>query len=395
MIDPPPRTLRSDYMRFAKLDTAARFNLASSGVADCAMANLGAEIGSLKLHGSNSYGYAPLVEAVADRFSIDPACVVMPGGGASFANHLALAALITPGDKVLIEEPTYELILRTLEYLQARVTRFDLRLENDWGLDPEQVARRLTPETRLVVLTNLHNPTGALATPATIAAVAAAAGVGARVLIDEVYLELMFMDGVAFTSFRSDGNIVVTSSLTKAYGLSGLRCGWILAPPELAEQMRRLNDLFASQPAHIAEQLGVVALNRLDELRARATAILDENRAAYREILGGHPALEQSMFDQGTTVFPRVAGGPGSGDRLFRTLMDRFDTSLVPGRFFGRPEHVRIGMGQDPEATREGLLRVRAVLDEIASHPRDDVFDSPAVDLENHAQGVAETRESF
>ncbi len=366
MIDPQPRTLRSDYMRFAKLETAARFNLASSGVADCVMADLGAEIGGLELHGSNSYGYAPLVEAIAGRFSVDPACVVMPGGGASFANHLALAALIEPGDEVLIEEPTYELILRTLEYLKAKVARFGLRLEEGWALRPDEVARRITPETRLVVLTNLHNPTGALAAPETIAAVAAAADrVGARVLVDEVYLELLFADGVAFTSFRPDGNIVVTSSLTKAYGLSGLRCGWILAPPEIAERMRRLNDLFASQPAHIAEQLGVVAVGRLDRLRARATAILAENRAAYREILGGHPALEQAIFEHGTTVFPRMAGGPGSGDRLFRDLMDRYETSLVPGRFFGRSEHVRIGLGQDPVTTRIGLERVRSVLDEL------------------------------
>jgi aspartate/methionine/tyrosine aminotransferase len=368
VIASPPRTLRSDYMNFAKLGTAARFVLASSGVADCAMSDLGADIGDLELHGANSYGHPPLLEAIADRFAVPRECVVMPGGGASFANHLALAALLSPGDTVLIEEPTYELIVRTLEYLQARVARFDLRLEDGWALDPATVARHLTSETRLVVLTNLHNPTGALASPETIAAVAkAAADVGAKVLIDEVYLELLFHDGAAFTAFRPDGNIVVTSSLTKAYGLSGLRCGWILAPAELAEKMRRLNDLFASLPAHVAEQLGVVAMGRLDKLRARATAILDENRAAYREILGGHPALEQAIFDQGTTVFPRVAGGPGSGDRLFRTLMDRFETSLVPGRFFGRSEHVRIGMGQDPVMTRIGLERVRAALDELAS----------------------------
>lgn len=365
MNDIPPRTMRSDYMNFAKLGTAARFGLASSGIADCAMSDLG-EVGDLALHGSNPYGYVPLVEAVADRFAIPTECVVMPGGGASFANHLALAALLSPGDEVLIENPTYELIVRTLEYLQAGVTRFDLLARNDWALDAATVAARVTPKTRLVVLTNLHNPTGALASPQTIAAVAkSAADVGAMVLIDEVYLELLFRDGRAFTAFRPDGNIIVTSSLTKAYGLSGLRCGWILAPAEIAERMRRLNDLFASLPAHIAEQLGVVAFTRLPALRARATEILDENRAAYRDILGGHPALEQTVFDHGTTVFPRVAGGEGSGDRLFRTLMDRFETSLVPGRFFGRSEHVRIGLCQRPAVTREGLLRVRAALDEL------------------------------
>ncbi len=357
---------RSDYMRFAKLDTGAKYVLASSGVADCAMTDLGAALDELNLHGVNAYGYPPLVEAMAGRFGVDPGCVVMPGGGASFANHLALAALVEPGDEVLVENPTYELIVATLGYLRAKVTRFDLTLAEGWRLDADTVAGRLTDKTRLVILTNLHNPTGALTAPETIIAVAnAAAKVGARVLIDEVYLELMFRDRAPFTSFRPDGDIVVTSSLTKAYGLSSLRCGWILAPAALAERMRRLNDLYASLPAHLTEQLGLIALDRLGALRARATAILETNRAAYREILGGHPALEQVIHDHGTTVFPRVAGGPGSGDRLFRTLMDRFETSLVPGRFFGLSEHVRIGLGQDPITTRIGLERVRAALDEI------------------------------
>ena len=218
------------------------------------------------------------------------------------------------------------------------------------------------------MLTNLHNPTGVLASQNTIAKVAAgAAKVGANVLIDEVYLELLFHDGKAFTAFRPDGNVIVTSSLTKAYGLSGLRCGWILAPPNIAERMRRLNDLFASLPAHVAEQLSVVALSRLPALRARATAILNENRAAYREILGDHPALEQVIFDQGTTVFPRIAGGSGSGDRLFTLLMERYETSLVPGRFFGRSEHVRIGLGQDPANTRRGFENLRAALDTLVA----------------------------
>jgi hypothetical protein len=171
-------------MRFAKLDTAATYGLASSGVADCTMAELGASLDDLALHGPNSYGYAPLVERIADRFAIDPTHVVT-AGGASFANHLALAALVSPGDEVLVEDPTYELILSTLGYLQAVLRRFPRRPEAAWRLDPQAVAAHLTPRTRLVVLTNLHNPTGALASVDEIAAVAqAAAAVGALVVID-------------------------------------------------------------------------------------------------------------------------------------------------------------------------------------------------------------------
>jgi hypothetical protein len=356
----PGRVLQSDYMRFAKLDTATRYGLASSGVADCTMADLDIGLDDLALHGPNAYGYAPLVERIAGRFGIDTACVVT-AGGASFANHLALAALVSPGDEVLIEDPTYELIVSTLGYLQADLRRFPRRPADGWRLDPETVADRLTSRTRLVVLTNLHNPTGALASDEEIAAVARAADqVGALVLIDEVYLELMFRSGAARTAFRPEGNIVVTSSLTKAYGLSGLRCGWILAPDYLAQRMRRLNDLYASLPPHLAERLSVVAFDRLPALRARANALVDANRAAYREILGGHPALDQTIFDQGTTVFPRLAAGDGDG--FFARLMSRYETSVVPGRFFGRPDHIRVGLGGDPAMTRGGLERIKAAL---------------------------------
>jgi aspartate/methionine/tyrosine aminotransferase len=357
----PARTVQSDYMNFAKLETHAPYNLATSGVADCTLGDLNLSLDDLELHGPNAYGYAPLAEAVAARLGIDPACVVVPGGGCSFANHLAMAALLSPGDEVLIEDPTYELLVSTLGYLQADIHRFQRRPEDGWALDPDAVAAGLTARTRLVVLTNLHNPSSALADEASIRAVAqAAARVGAKVLIDEVYLELMFRDGTARTSFRPDGDIVVTSSLTKAYGVSGLRCGWILAPADLAQRMRRLNDLFGVLPPHVSERMGVVAFQRLAALRSRANAMIDANKAAYREFLGDHPALDQVVFDQGTTVFPRLRSG--DGDALFERLTHQYETSIVPGRFFGRPDHIRVGLGGDVAMTRTGLERLARAL---------------------------------
>jgi hypothetical protein len=353
------RTLSSDYMNFAKLETGARFNLASSGVADCRLSDLDVGLADLELHGLNEYGYPPLGQRIAERFGVDPACVVIPGGGCSFANHLAMAALVAPGDEVLIEDPTYELLTSTLRYLGANPVPFPRSPEMAWRLDAKAVAFRMTPRARLVVLTDLHNPSSAMADEADIAAVAEAAA-GAWVLVDEVYRELTFANGAARSAFREDGNIVVTSSLTKAYGLSGLRCGWILAPARLAERMRRLNDLFGVKPPHVAERLAMAAFDRLAELRARAEAMTNVNRAAYREILGSHPDLDQTLFDQGTTAFPRLIRGNG-GD-FFRLLMRKFETSVVPGGFFGARDHIRIGLGGDPVQTREGLTRISDAL---------------------------------
>jgi len=352
---------QSDYMQFAKLRTAARYTLASSGVADCTIEDLALPPDALALHGPNAYGYPPLIERIATRFSIDEGCVVMPGGGTSFANHLALATILRHGDEVLIEHPTYPLITDTLRYLGAAIRTFPRRPETAWQINPETIASALTSRTRLVILTNLHNPSGSLTEAAIIDVIAtAAAKVGALVLIDEVYRELLFTTGDATTSFHPDRNIVVTSSLTKAYGLSGVRCGWCLAPAPLADRMRRLNDLFGSLPPHPAECMAVAAFDRLDYFRARGTALITANRAAYAEILGDHPALEQFPCPQGTTMFPRLRHT--DGDALYDLLMASFETSLVPGRFFGYPDHVRIGLGAELVQTREAMLRVATAL---------------------------------
>jgi aspartate/methionine/tyrosine aminotransferase len=359
---PKPMARQSDYMRFAKLETGGRYNLATSGVADCALSDLDFRLDDLALHGPNAYGYPPLVERIAARSGAPQACVVVPGGGCSFANHLAMAAVLEPGATALVEDPTYELLLSTLAALSVKVRRFQRRPKADWRLDADDVVARIDGLTRLVVITNLHNPTGSLATRADIAAIGRrAAEMGAWVLVDEAYLELAYPDGEAVGAFDPEGRIIVTSSLTKVFGLSGLRCGWILAPAHLAQKMRRLNDLYGVVPPHIAERLAVVAFDQLARLRTRADALIGPNRAAYRELLGAHPALDQVMLDQGTTVFPRLRAG--DADAFAARLARDFETSLVPGRFFGRPDHIRIGLAGDTAMTRAGLERVAEALE--------------------------------
>ena len=129
----------------------------------------------------------------------------------------------------------------------------------------------------------------------------------------------------------------------------------------LAERMRRLNDLFGVHPPHVAERMAVVAFDRLSPLKARADAITQANRTAYCALLAGHPRLEQTIFDQGATVFPRLVGT--DGDAFFRQLTANFETSVVPGRFFGMPDHIRIGLGADPATTSECLARIASALD--------------------------------
>jgi aspartate/methionine/tyrosine aminotransferase len=153
----------SDYMHWSKTQSRARFNLATSGVAPFPLRELPVQLETLEINGLNDsgYGYPPLQKAVAVHHGVDPDCVV-ESAGTSMANHLAMAAILEPGDEVLIEHPAYGPILDVAQYLQANVKRFLRIKEIGWAVDPQAILHCITPKTRLIVITNLHNPTSAL-----------------------------------------------------------------------------------------------------------------------------------------------------------------------------------------------------------------------------------------
>src|SRR4051812_47426941 len=151
----------SAYMQWAKLSSAAKYNLAGSGIASYPLAKLGISEGQLEINGQNSYGYAPLVDAIAERFGVPHECVFTTAGTA-MANHMALAATTEPGDEILMEQPTYELLLRAAEYLGLVIKRFQRLEAAGFQPDLEDLKRKLTAKTKLVVVTNMHNPSGVL-----------------------------------------------------------------------------------------------------------------------------------------------------------------------------------------------------------------------------------------
>ncbi len=356
------RHKHSDYMHWSKTQSRARFNLATSGVAPFPMGELPVDLKNLEINGTNDYGYAPLQQAIAGHYGVDPECVV-ESAGTSMANHLAMAAIIEPGDEVLIEHPAYGPILDVAYYLQANVRRFPRAEENGWAIDPKEVRRNITPKTRLVVITNLHNPTSALTSEAVLREIGdIARSIGAFVLVDEVYLDAVY-EGTPRPSFHLGPQFVVTSSLTKVYGVSGLRCGWILAQPDLAWKMRRLNDLYSATPVYPGELLSVAAFQHLNLLREKARRIVDADRQLLRDFLGEQSNICAVWTNWGTTSFVRLSRSRGSNtDRFLEQLRAKFDTSAVPGRLFEMPDHFRIGMGVNTEMFCEGLNRIGRTL---------------------------------
>ncbi|HEY1583093.1 MAG TPA: pyridoxal phosphate-dependent aminotransferase [Chthoniobacterales bacterium] len=356
-----PNRKRSHYMEWAKLSSAAPFNLATSGLTNVLLTEFSLRLEDLEITGGG-YGYGPLLERIAAHTGAPLECVVT-AAGTSMANHLAMATLLEPGDEVVLEEPAYGLLLDVLDYLGARVRRVARHFEDDFAISLGEMEAAMTPATRLVVLTNLHNPTGVLLPTETLRAIGEMAQrVGALVLVDEVYLEMLFDQGGG--SFSLGNNFIVTSSLTKAYGLSGLRCGWILAPAELARRMWLLNDLFAATAPHPAERMSVLAFDQLARFRARARERLATNRPLLDAFLDSRDDLECVRPPAGTVVFPRLRKGDAAS--FFRLLREKYETSVVPGDFFEMPQHFRLGIGGEMENVRGGLERLGAALDQFA-----------------------------
>ena len=356
---------RSPYMEWAKLHSSAKFNLATSGMASLPLAELGAKMEQLEINGPSIYGYEPLLKVIATRYHVPQECVVS-AIGTSLANYLALAASTEPGDEILVEHPTYELLLSTARYLGLQVRRFSRPTEKDFAVDLEEVKKNLRPQTRVIVLTNLHNPSGAPCPDNVLRGIAALAReVNAFVLVDEVYREMLF-EASPISAFHIDpGRFLVTNSLTKAYGLSGLRCGWVLAPPEMAERMWHINDLHGSTFTHPGELLSVIAFQKLPQISERMKFQLDANRKLLRDFLASRSDVDYFWPQYGTIVFPHLRAGGVDG--FCEMLRNQFETSVVPGKFFECPDRFRIGVGIATEEVRAALRQLGKALDSYAA----------------------------
>lgn len=356
------------YMEWAKSRPAARLDLGGSNVLACSLDDLPGARDAISLSGKNDNGYAPLMEAIAARYGVAPGQVTTAQGAAG-ANFLACAALLSPGDDVLVERPGYDPLLGTARLLGANTIRFDRDFDAGYAIDPERVRRAITPRTRLVIITSPHNPSGAIADGPALDEVGLIAEHNrAHVIVDEVYLDASLASdpgraATAVAPAAQRGDVFLsTSSLTKSYGLSSLRCGWVLSSPAVAERIRRARDVVDGTGPIVTERLATFAFEHHDELISRAKDLLSVNVGLSREFLRSRPELECVEPPGGTVAFPRIRGVSDTSTFADRLLQER-DTAIVPGRFFEAPEHFRFGFGGPTETVRAGLSALGAALD--------------------------------
>lgn len=356
-----------EYINWAKQHPETRINLARSGVEPCPASLLRPTARDVVPSLPVTYGWEPLLETIARRYRVRRGQVYTVSGGTSYANWLACAAALDGAGtraEVIVERPTYEPLLKIPEALGHLVRRLDRSFDERYAIDLDRFERLVTRRTRLAIVTNLHNPSGARIPMATLRRMAAILDrVGAVLLVDEVYLECDFTDRPT-SCVHAGENVVVTNSLTKAYGLDGLRAGWILGPGPLVARAAYINNLMANNGVAPGEWLTKKAFARLRAIRRHAHAFLDPNLERIRSFFARETRLETFVPSGGNVIFPRVPKGL-DGDALADHLLDRYSTLVVPGRFFESPQQIRISFGMHGARLEHGLRNITRALDDF------------------------------
>jgi aspartate/methionine/tyrosine aminotransferase len=349
------------------------FNLMGSGISEPAeiLWRLAAEYrtdADALFRGPNEWGHVALARALADRYALAAEKEIQVTSGATAAYWLVCRALLTPGDRVLVEAPTYEPLRLAPTQLGAEVAPLPRLPESGYQLDLDELGRRMTPRTRLVVLTNLHNPSGAVLSDDTLrraAGAATAVNPDVTILVDETFHDFILDEQPSCA--RLGPAFVAINTLTKVYGLGFLRCGWVVAEPEIVGRVRRHWMAVAGIGSRLTEALATLAVAHIHRFETHWRGVLVDNRPLLGQNLG--PLVEEGLLrgnvtPEGCICFPEVVGCRDT-EALTRQLAAE-SVYVVPGRFFEHPGHVRLGFGGDTERLADGLARFAAAVRRLA-----------------------------
>ncbi|HYN05877.1 MAG TPA: pyridoxal phosphate-dependent aminotransferase [Vicinamibacterales bacterium] len=361
MLDAP----LAPYLLWAKSRQPAAIDLAGSNLLHCTLDDLPGAREAVDLWAKNDDGYRPLIDGLATHYGIAAERFVT-ANGCSGANFVTIAALVAAGDEVLIERPAYDPLVGACLLMGANVRRFERRFEDRYQIDLGDLAHHITPRTRLIVVTTPHNPSGAqLDRSALVTLGTLASRVGAHVLVDEVYLDAASAvrgeHGPALSAAHLDGPFIVTNSLTKSYGLAGLRLGWAIGTPPVAMRLRRTRDVIDNAGSSPADRLAALAVAQRARLSERARSLLGANLDLARRFLAAQPLLEVTEPPGSSVMFPRIRGC-ADAEPFVRVLLDEHGVAVAPGRFFEAPAHFRISLAGRTDALAAGLDAIARTL---------------------------------
>ena len=305
------------------------------------------------------------------RYGLPPEKVLI-AVGCSGANFFAASALIDNGDEVLLERPMYEPLLRVIEACGGKVRWVERKPENDFDLLPEDVEKAFTPKTKLVFITNTHNPSCRRISPEQMKAIGEiAARRGACVIVDEIYMEfLRCPEGANMPTKIPTGaalhdNIIATSGFSKVYGIAGPRLGWALGNPEILDRAYNVIRGTIGQYATTSVNILIAVLEKEAWLRERTLKAMGGRMEMVRKWCEGRGDVKFIRPAEGAGIcFVRLPAGVDSMEFCER-LIDEYKTMIVPGDFYLAPGHVRISALPKKEMIETGLKNASLMLDKM------------------------------
>jgi aspartate/methionine/tyrosine aminotransferase len=293
--------------------------------------------------------------------------------GTSEANYLVALSQVCAGDGFAMETPNYMQLWGVPRSLGAEARTFRLRPEAAWEPDWDEFERAVAPGTKMVYVSNPNNPTGSvLSDEAMKRIVSRIEHVGAYLIADEVYQGAEVSQPLTKSFWGMSDRVIVTSGLSKAWGIPGVRIGWIVGPPKLIAECWTQHDYLTISPSKLSDQVARVAVTAENRLKcyARTREVLNHNlkiAREWKESFGG--LLEWREPDAGAIALMKYNADVPSLD-LCEGIRTRQSTLIVPGKQLGIEGYVRIWLGAREEYMREGLRRIGEELNSLKAAAR-------------------------
>jgi aspartate/methionine/tyrosine aminotransferase len=314
-------------------------------------------------------GKRELREKIAALYPGAAAANVLVTVGASEANQLVASTLLEPGDSMVAMQPGYPQLSGNARNLGIDVRGLPLIEEQDWALDIDALASVVTPGTRLLSIINPNNPTGhILDADERRAIVDAAARVGAWIIADEVYAGTERGDAAPTPSFWGEyDRVIAINSMSKAYGLPGLRTGWLLAPKNVVGSLWRRHEYATISASMLGNELASLALDPSvrPKLTARARRLIDTGFDVLMRELAAHEGVYSVVPPQASAMCVVRYDLPIDSRRFVDRLVSEYSTLVVPGDCFGLDRHFRFSSALPEPYLVEGLGRINALVSDI------------------------------
>lgn len=312
----------------------------------------------LRLGYSEARGSLALRTALAETYENTSPDNILVTTGAIEANFLLLNTLLDSGDHVVVIDPAYQQLQSVPRAIGCDVSLWRPRQDPHFHFELDDLRELVTDRTRLIVINTPHNPTGAILSEAELRAVyAIAESIGATVLCDEAYrwLDVPGSEPLAPPIRNLGDRGVSVGTVSKPFGIPGLRIGWIAAPEDLIQQCWAMRDFISLSPGGLNDALALIAVTHRDQIAARTRSIVEQNLDIAESWFARNADLVSWTPPRGGLLSLVKYRLDIPSTELANRLAEEYSVMLAPGSAFGYEGYLRLGIGARPEIFRAGL----------------------------------------